>query len=108
MLTVQNEDAFLRGERSALLSYLQNYTLTKEEQDDCKKLARALADLVILHTKISALEHEKSSLMGLRELYALLGLDEKKLRETWSKKHTEQLKQWKTYQQKKSAYEKLS
>lgn len=107
MFSIENENVFLREEKSAIMSYLQNYTLTEIQQKEYKKLVKMLADLTNIQVKIYTLEHEKASLMNLRELYVLVGLDEKKLKEKWSKKHTEQLDQWKTYQQKKRVYEKL-
>lgn len=103
----EKEDEFLHEEMSAIMSYVSNFSLTKKEKSDYKKIVKVLADLIKINTKIEVLEKEKNSLTSITELYSTVGLDEKKLKEQWSKKNAEYIKQCKTYQEKKKLYKKL-
>lgn len=107
MIDIEREEDFLRQERSAIISYLQNFQISAKEMKEYKKLAKALADLVKIKTKILALEEEKNSLSFIRELMGVLKVDDKKYKDQWSKKHNDYMNQSKLYQQKKKQYTEL-
>jgi hypothetical protein len=104
MIDPNQEEEFLREERSAIGSYVQNFTLTPNEVREYKKLAKKLAELVSIKTKIDVLELEKASLSFQKELMTIVGGDGKKLKEQWSKKHEQYRKENKKYLQTKQSY----
>lgn len=107
MFDSHEETNFIREEKSAIASYLHNYDLKPSDIKTYKKLVKALFALIKLKTKIEAIHSEMEYLSSYAELFNMVGIDNKKLKEQWSKKNTDYLKQCKIYEQKKKLYNQL-
>lgn len=104
MVDLDQETLFLRGERSAIGSYLGNVSLTPKETREYKKLAKQLAKLVALKTKLDVLLLEKNMLSFQQELMSMVGGDIRSYKDKWSKKHAQFLKETKNYEKTKKQY----
>lgn len=104
MVDIQAEEQFLHEERSAIESYLQNVSLPKKEMLEYRRLAKALAELTKIKTKLSSLVEEKDAIISIQELFSVVELDTKALRKEWVKKNKDHLKESKRYETKKMAY----
>lgn len=100
----QQEQAFLRQQRSAIQSYVKNYTLTPQETREYKKLAKKLAELVAIKTHLDILAAEKQMLSFNMQLMSMVGQDNQSYKEKWSKKHAQFMKETNRYEQKKKSY----
>ena len=100
----QQEQAFLRQQRSAIQSYVKNYTLTPQEIREYKNLAKKLAELGAIKTNLDILAAEKQMLSFNMQLMSMVGQDNKPYKDKWSEKHAQFMKQTTKYEQKKKAY----
>lgn len=101
------QQEFLHEERSAMESYLMNFNLSKKEKKEQQSFAKKLAELMKLKTKLDVLNIEKNNIQQTREMFKLVGLNEKPLKAQWIKKHEQYMKGCKQYNEKKKLYEKL-
>jgi hypothetical protein len=106
-MDINNEEKFLHQEISTIESYVKNFNLSPDDKKYYQKLVKSLSQILKLKTKINMLLEEKHLLNVLSEINSVVGIDDKKLREQWSKKNKQYLKNVKVYNDKKKKYEKL-
>lgn len=104
MLDLNQETGFLREERSAIGSYFGNFSIKPKETREYKKLAKQLAGLVALKTKLEVLTLEKDMLSFNQELMSMVGGNIDSYKDKWSKKHAQFLKETKNYEKAKKKY----